>query len=714
MNRQHILADTATPAMPDGFTQPNGMPAAPIVLGFVGHRDLRPGDREVLKQRLNEIFQQFRDAYPHTPLVLLSALAEGADQQAAEAALDRGVFVRAPLPFPPEIYRQSTSFDTDDSRRRLDHLLENPRMEWFFVPLPEGTAGPATDWPRVATDRADGDHRNLRQTCYANSGGYIVRHCHALIALWDGDEGGSARGPSGTKEHIMFKLQGRAAPLYPWSSAEPLGFRSERGLVLVIHAPRVKSAPDAGAAPPGRPAGELRVLVPNEKDELWSAPPEWLPLARRLGPWSRFWAQAKASLEFRPVSSGYVPVDRQRIEAELRQFRGTCTTVDDFNRDLALPAVENAIRDRLKDETRLHAPYFDDQHNRWLLRLSRVREAAGALSGHLQPRLNFALVFVFVLLALSVLAFHFYAHCFDYDEHIQHTVHQPVMLGIFLLFLTAAASVVVLGWQTRLDERRLDSRALAEALRVRRAWALAGVGRSVADSYPGQLRSEVSWIRQALFHVCPPSQAWTDQFSRLSLDQQRALLDQVRKEWIKGQVNQFERSHKKEHIAAATLIRIGFVLTLSGWVVLLILLFSALRTSADQGDLAPVGDGRAATASEPSGEIGSDHERHVPAHPSLTPRYPPHWMLLVSSSLVIIGGLCIAYREHRAHEELSKRYERMQIVFTDGDRELESRLGQQDIAGAQRVIEALGHEAILEHSQWLLLRRARPLELHIG
>ena len=663
---------------------------------------------------MNEIFRQFRDAYPQTPLVLLSALAEGADQLAAEAALDSGVFVRAPLPFPPEIYRQSTSFDTDDSRRRLDELLANPRVEWFVVPLPEGTAGPATDWLRVATDRTDGDHRSLRQTCYANSGGYIVRHCHALIALWDGDEGGPARGPSGTRDHIIFKLHGRAAPLYPWSSAEPLGFRSERGLVLVVHAPRARSAPDAGAAPPDRPAGELRVLVPNEEEELWSAPPEWLPLARRLGSWPRFWARVKASLEFRPVASGHVPEDRQRIAAELRQFRGTCTTVDDFNRDLAAPAVETAIRDRLKDEARLHAPHFDDQHNRWLLRLSRVREAAGALSGHLQPRLNFALVFVFVLLALSVLAFHFYAHCFDYDEHIQHTVHQPVMLGIFLLFLTAAASVVVLGWQTRLDERRLDSRALAEALRVRRAWALAGVGRSVADSYPGQLRSEVSWIRQALFHVCPPSQAWTDQFSRLSLDQQCALLDQVRKEWIKGQVNQFERSHKKEHIAAATLSRSGFVLTLSGWVVLLILLFSALRTSADQGDLAPVGDGRAATASEPSGEIGSDYERHVPAHPSLTPRYPPHWMLLVSSSLVIIGGLCIAYREHRAHEELSKRYERMQIVFTDGDSELESRLGQQDIAGAQRVIEALGHEAILEHSQWLLLRRARPLELHIG
>ncbi len=206
--------------------------------------------------------------------------------------------------------------------------------------------------------------------------------------------------------------------------------------------------------------------------------------------------------------------------------------------------------------------------------------------------------------------------------------------------------------------------------------------------------SEVSWIRHALFHVCPPPQAWADQFYRLSPDQQRALLDQVRKEWIKGHVDQFERAHKKERNVAATLRGIGFVLALSGWFILLIVLFillvSAWRTSADQGDPAPVGDGRAVTADGPSGKIGSDHERHVPAHPPSMPRHPPHWMLLVSSPLVIIGGLCIAYCGRRAHEELFKRYEQIKILFTNGDIELESRLGQQDIAGAQRVIESFG------------------------
>ena len=120
----------------------------------------------------------------------------------------------------------------------------------------------------------------------------------------------------------------------------------------------------------------------------------------------------------------------------------------------------------------------------------------------------------------SVLAFHFYAHWFGYNALVQHTEHEPIYLWIFLILLVAAAGVVVVDWWLRLDERRLDARTLAEALRVRRAWAMAGHVGSVADTYSGQIRSEMSWIRQALFHVCPPPSVWADQFRQLDDDQQ--------------------------------------------------------------------------------------------------------------------------------------------------------------------------------------------------
>jgi hypothetical protein len=56
----------------------------------------------------------------------------------------------------------------------------------------------------------------------------------------------------------------------------------------------------------------------------------------------------------------------------------------------------------------------------------------------------------------------------------------------------------------------------------------------------------------------------------------------------------------------------------------------------------------------------------------------------------------------------------MRAVFRNGDLELARRLERGDVEGAQGVLSALGTEAIIEHSQWLILRRARPLELHFG
>jgi hypothetical protein len=49
------------------LTQADGLPAVPLVPGVVGHRDPRPADREVLRQKLAELFRQFQDACRQRP-----------------------------------------------------------------------------------------------------------------------------------------------------------------------------------------------------------------------------------------------------------------------------------------------------------------------------------------------------------------------------------------------------------------------------------------------------------------------------------------------------------------------------------------------------------------------------------------------------------------------------------------------------------------------
>jgi CheY-like chemotaxis protein len=79
----------------------------PLLIGVTGHRDLRPADCPVLERTVRRAIQRIREKCPHTPLIVLSALAEGADRLVARAALDLGLSLIVPLPMPQAEYEKA-------------------------------------------------------------------------------------------------------------------------------------------------------------------------------------------------------------------------------------------------------------------------------------------------------------------------------------------------------------------------------------------------------------------------------------------------------------------------------------------------------------------------------------------------------------------------------------------------------------------------------
>ncbi len=566
----NAFASGTTSASFDGFAmQPGELPAVPIVLGVIGHRDVPVNNRRAVSEQLRWVFREFRKKEdPRTPVVLLSGLAEGADQLAAEAALACGIHVRAVLPFPRKAYRKSTSFSSEEARRKLDELLDDPRVESIVTLHPDGTLPKRPRWMRVAVERHDSALKNLRYACYANVGGYIVRHSHALIAIWD-SRGEDPNRPSGTASHVRFKLVGQAPSHYQWVVAEPLGFRSERGLVLSIHSPKTGAIPDQESPSPGA----LRILMPDfgEKPGTlgWrTAPEEWnVLIAREVPAGDRFWDRVRTSL-------GKKQTELSKAQAELTQFREICQSIRDFNRDIASDDVSEPVRRRLVKNAASHdVPQFDPEMRAWFRRFCRVREGAAGLSEQMRPTVDGVSAGLFMVIAISATMFHFYAH-WSYEEDPLR--HNPIWLWVFSICIFIAILLVAGDWWARLDLRRLDARALGEGLRVRRAWAKAGIGRSVADSYAGQLRSEFSWVRNAMMHICPPPKFWSEQFNKLPEATQLQLLREVHDEWVggtAGQAKQYQKSHQKQHELAITLRPFGFFLALGGWFLAAAMLF---------------------------------------------------------------------------------------------------------------------------------------------
>jgi hypothetical protein len=78
----------------------------PLAIGVAGHRDLRPADHSVLERTVRRAIEELRTQCPHTQLIVLSQLAEGADRLFARAALDLELILIVPWPLPQAEYEQ--------------------------------------------------------------------------------------------------------------------------------------------------------------------------------------------------------------------------------------------------------------------------------------------------------------------------------------------------------------------------------------------------------------------------------------------------------------------------------------------------------------------------------------------------------------------------------------------------------------------------------
>ena len=159
----------------------------PLILGVVGHREL-PKEQDSLRHAVRELLEHFRRRYPSTKIILLTALAEGADRLVAHEALELGISIVAPLPMERSEYEKD--FVSSESLAEFRSLLE--RAEASFVA------------PHILM----GEIGDARTNAYANCGAYIAGRCAELIALWDGKS--SPLG--GTAEVVKFMLDGVSAP----------------------------------------------------------------------------------------------------------------------------------------------------------------------------------------------------------------------------------------------------------------------------------------------------------------------------------------------------------------------------------------------------------------------------------------------------------------------------------------------------------------------
>jgi hypothetical protein len=161
---------------------------------------------ELIASAGGDLLELERDCFAPGPCQLrfVSPIADGADQIAAEVALELGWELQAIVPFERAAYRASLA--NDEARAGFDALIERSAS---LLELP-GDPGNGLD-------------------AYVMTGRATVAHCDMLIAVWDGRP---PRGRGGTGEVVQFALargtaiihvpiDDKAEPRLLWSAFDP-------------------------------------------------------------------------------------------------------------------------------------------------------------------------------------------------------------------------------------------------------------------------------------------------------------------------------------------------------------------------------------------------------------------------------------------------------------------------------------------------------------
>ncbi len=550
-----------------GPAKPSYYDARPFfTVGITGHMHISPESEEVLKKRIREVFRWLRDThvgddrpgfgkplgFEKTPIVLLSSLAPGADQLAAEVALDEGINVRCPLPFPHEVYRQASSFTEGPvaaaiSRQgTFDTLVQRIGVENTFLVT---HADDSREYqPYLEDQLADKEFRNRR---YRAAGEYVAANCDLLIAICDQEE----------------------ALEEPYLNPE-LSPIAQSGSRIIISSYINGIEPGILPLPPSLSWQEngpvVRIFSRNEKH----------PRPSRHGVGDiRIWHPADAADEGK--------FHDQIHEHEMGELRTLADRLEKLNTDLdRCPKIEFAPEKMYKA-----GPTYRP-HNAWdrLVGMGKVFDIAGFWSERVRRAAAFFPAFrntdadkplppLRRLVSFKSRVEHAFTR---YDRQVAFLTNAPFVMGllVFLIYefhhslqdltldyrrLWAVSSFLLGGLLLLLGvwfhtwakswgafDRKNDYRALIEGTRVQFFWLAAGIKEAVPNHYIQRLSGELAWIKSSLGSLTMPvERAATDFYQLNGHAEQCARLRDVWRGWVKNEENFFaEDSHYHSRLNA--------------------------------------------------------------------------------------------------------------------------------------------------------------------
>lgn len=476
----------------------------PVFIGITGKRRLSeaPDRAEAVERsvraRLASVFDHIERLLPHTPKILLTGLAAGADLLAAQEVLKAGPLgklrsnwlVVAALPFDEALFREDF---TPEEWTAYEEVARDPRTRRWVLPELATSTGQAARATHLMRASATEEDKELRRRHYEQVGLWIADTANVLVAVMPAGEqpekvGGTARIVAHRRGDPLDATAAEVLAVSSVLSARNELQRPASGFVWLIDPAREEKT---GTLP-------VRVLAPHDEEYVASTGPMVL-LDQSLALLSRARHLERDRLE-RAANSA--PVSTWPNE------RDPASVLAESFRSLSAPAN----------------------------RASEIsRNAFGLLAG--------------LFLASFVLFEVFAKFLFD----------RPGILALYIVFLTLTIGLYFLARQREWQPIAEDMRAIREVLRVQLAWWRSGLGQRVFDFYLQGADRELARVREGvrnlvvMAELCcpgvPPLTNWKPVFDpddRKPFHAGMRIADHP-EDWVGSQLYYFrQRRHQRE------------------------------------------------------------------------------------------------------------------------------------------------------------------------
>ena len=397
--------------------------SVPLVIGVTSHRNIPAHEIGPIRQRVREFFAQLQENFPALSLVVLSALAEGGDQLVAEEALAAGAHLVAPLPLPRHLYKQD--FHQGKTHATFDALCARAQV---------------IELPLMSDSTLDGiaSHGLQRNRQYSHAGVFIARHCHLLLAIWDGKTSNRMGGTGQVADYFLTGIMPGLIERRHAGRRPPLGSGDER---LVCHIVCSRDTPDGAPSAPWQP-GQM----------LWRTRTETLPDGAPM-----------------PAAFRQTFDHMAQFDADCRKYRSEFA-----DGDLDDDVVQTG------DTTLAQAD-------------AALYRAADWLAVHFRQRVLLAMRIIYTLAAVMGIAFTIYDNLPEQDDFIY------VFLLLFASGIVLSATARRRGWHRKyLDYRALAEGLRVQGYWRRAGISLTGDPEFAQDSFLQKQDIELGWTRNVM------------------------------------------------------------------------------------------------------------------------------------------------------------------------------------------------------------------------